>query len=131
MNINVDIFNKEGIIFPYKEDSEEIFNSRRLYGDVIIIISKSSFLLVVDSLVNSNIQEYQPPNCLHNIGSIIQKKVPNMLIHTIVEGYYQSRTVLAVDDPRLNPIYIQVKYPYNGNDKHLYSEFYENSITNI
>lgn len=121
--INIDdwnIFNNDGITFPFKEDTIELFNSYKYYSDIIIILSNSIFLDVANFLINTNNQAYRPPNCLHNIFQIVQSNNNTIRVHTILDGYYQSNTMLTPNDPRLSPLHIQVKYEYRGKDKDLY-----------
>ena len=119
MNINEwNIFTKEGVILPYRENSK-LYPTGKFYGDAIIVISKSALLEVAYNLLACNIDTFI---CLHNISTIIQIKSPDIIIHTIIDGSYQSNTGLRMGDLRLNPIYIQVKYAYVGADKHLYLE---------
>lgn len=108
---------KDGITVTYKEDGIEMFQRHGLYGDVIICISSSRFSEISKSLLcESAMAEYLIPT-LHSICSIINRRFPDVPINTMIDGYYQSNTSLPVDDKRLNPIYIQVKYQYNGKDR--------------
>lgn len=121
MNImNFNIFDKDGIIFPYKEDSQHLFASETYYSDIVIIFSKSIFINVMDTLFDANMFDYQPFNTLHSIAKIVNKKYPDIKMHTMIDGYYQSNTELSADDIRLSPLFIQVKKPYFGKDRELY-----------
>jgi len=123
MNINLwNIFNKEGITFTYKEDSESLFTTHQYYGDVIISISNKSFKDVYYAMICIPQRDFILQT-LHNFGSIIQEAFPDIQILTIIDGYFQSNTGIPTGDSRLNPIYIQVKYPYNGPDKEKYIEY--------
>jgi hypothetical protein len=111
------VFKKEGLIMTFKEDSEQFFIRNSLYGDVIIIISKQSYTPIMKSLIGTHDSHYVPLTCLHNIYTIVKYFHPEISIHTIVDGYYQSKTSLPAGDVRLNPLYIQVKYEYHGADR--------------
>jgi len=111
------VFDKEGLIMTFKEDTEQFFNEKRLYGDVIIIMSKSSYTKIMESIIETHDFRFFPPTCLHNIYTMVKEFYSEISIHTIVDGYYQSKTSLPAGDTRLNPLYIQVKYEYNGADK--------------
>jgi hypothetical protein len=115
------IFNK-GITFTYKEESKELFMSHHFYGDVIISISKDSFKDILYALICTPPVEFIK-HTLHQFGSIIQESYPHIQVSTILEGYFQSNTGIPEGDPRLNPLYIQVKYVYNGSDKELYTKY--------
>ena len=113
------IFNREGVTLPFKEDSEGLFNSHGFYSDIIIIIHKLSFLDVVNSVTHAGLDMF-PCNTLHAIGTIIKKQYSDIKINTILDGYYQSNTQYPSDDIRLSPLHILVKHPYSGSDKHLF-----------
>ena len=114
-------FDKEGIIYPFKEESlEESHSLTRYYGDAIIIVSKSWFLNVSECIIKCHISEFIPEGGFHNTPFLIQKSFPHIKIHTIVEGYYQSYTGLELGNPRINPIFIQVRYNYYQSDKAYY-----------
>jgi len=128
--IDWNISNKDGLILPFKEDSEHVFKTKNYYGDVIIIIHKLSYLNFLNAFnlaFNNHLNDYIVCGganiILHNLVSIVQKYNPNTNINTIVDGYYQSNTGVPENDIRLSPIYIQVKYTYYGSDKSLYLEY--------
>lgn len=113
------IFGKDGIILPYKENSEGTFVEQGFYGDCIIVFSQSVFIDALYSLMSAKLNEFF---LLHNIAYLIQRRSIDIDVHTILNHYYQSNTGLLEGDKRLNPIYIQVKYEYYGSDKYIYRE---------
>ena len=120
MNIKEwNIFGKDGLILPYKENSELTFLERGFYGDCIIIFSQYAFTDAVYSLMSANFNDFF---LLHNIAYLIRRRSIDIDVHTIINDYYQSNTGLLEGDKRLNPIYIQVKYEYHGTDKDKYTE---------
>ena len=116
-----DFYGKKGIIVPYKEDNEQLFNQERYYGDVIIIISSEYVKQLFDIMRNVPFQFYSPPNCLHSINRFIANH--NIPVSTLVEGYYQSNTALVYGDPRLNPFYIMTHKQYYQPDRANFAKY--------
>jgi hypothetical protein len=118
------LFDKEGVILPYKEACYERGTPGELYGDNIIIFTKKYFMQIVDLMLNPTWPYFGNGinATLHNIGTHIKNNHPDIPLHCIVDGYYQSFSRLPPGDIRLNPLYIQMHYAigYNGTDADLW-----------
>lgn len=110
------ILNIEGLILPYKEDSESLFKSHEYYSDIIICISKKYFMDFYD-IVNSKPSKFTI-GPLHEIGKVCKHKIP---INCIIDGYWQSSTGWKMDDPRLSPLFILTHHPYPYSDNEMKS----------
>ena len=116
--IEWDILNKEGMIFPYKEDCESWYKKSKLYGDCIVIFSKNYYIDILNILL-SNDSEFRGEN-LHDIEYVVHKRSPNIPMYCILPNTYNSNTALKLNDPALSPLYIGTCWPYYGNDLDLY-----------
>lgn len=101
------ILNNQGLILPFKEDSEEMFKSVEYYSDIIIGISKKYFLDFFH-IVNSKPSKFTIGG-IHEIGRLCKYKIP---IFCINSGYWQSSSGWKRDDPRLNELFILTHHPY-------------------
>lgn len=101
------ILNNEGLILPYKEDSEELFKSHEYYSDIIICITKKYFLDFFH-IVNSKPNKFTI-GALHEIGKFCKDKMP---INSIIDGYWQSSSGWRRNDSRLSPLFVLTHHPY-------------------
>jgi hypothetical protein len=119
------VFKNEGLTLAFKEDSQEIFERIEYFSDIIIIISKSAFLKVKDALYNvynGKLPNHKDESHLHLLAKKVKTVYPDIQIHTILDGYFQSNTFFCYktntymnsDDERINPLFIVAKYPYMG-----------------
>ncbi len=115
--IDWNIFNKEGMIFPYKEDCDTWYKRSILYGDCILIFSKQYYIHIINVLLLTDNSEFMG---LHNIEHIVHSKIPTIPMHCILSGQYNSNTGLPKNDPALSPLYIGTCWQYNNNDLDLY-----------
>ena len=121
--MNWNIFNRSGLLFPFKENCITLFTATRQYSDIIIAISKEyiSPLTIVLNIVDR--KEYTNTNSLHNLGFIVERKDIDIPVLCMFDGYYQSNTSLALGDDRLNQMFIMSHYKYNGADRKEFSEY--------
>lgn len=126
------IFNKNGFIVPFKEDSIEFYNKTKYNADSIMCIDTNIFHKVYISLsacytlycIDKNLkfeeQVEAPFRCaLHNIANIISYFYSDINIDFFTDGYWQSCTVLDKEDKKLNPLYINISNKYNNDDMYL------------
>jgi hypothetical protein len=120
--IKWDFFNKNGIICPFKEVSEQMFDIFKYYSDTIFIFSKEyvpKILRIVSSMVLSDfLHNGQTMHTLSNY--LLHQNIP---LNTLCTGYYQSNTNLNFGDKLCNPLYIMLHYKYEQPDKHLYLQY--------
>ena len=113
--------NKEGLILPFKEHTEKLFNETGWYNDNIIIVSKSSFETFYHSIIQAGHNLFHPDNTLHNIVNIIRRNDNTIQVHCLVDGYFQSNVSYCPQiEGHMSPLYILVHYPYTGKDRHLF-----------
>ena len=118
-----------GFIVPYKEDSNELFNTHKYHSDVFLSIDTNLFeefykylnCIYLQYLNNSYTDiiahEPFPLNLLHNVANILLYYNPNFIISYCIDGCYQSNT--SVSDNRLSPLFICLSKQYHSNDIHL------------
>jgi len=117
-----DFFDKKGIFFPFKEDSQEFFEKEKLHGDVIIICDTCYMLKLTQILEKyaseSNIYGFPhfPYNMLHFIPKLLNNLIP---VYNLIDGFFQSNTQLELEDKRINPLYIIMYKVYNFSDFYL------------
>ena len=123
------IFDRNGFITPFKEDTIECYNQNKYHSDVIMIIDSEYF----NDMYNSyklycavpplRLEgQYPPPfinTVLHNVGNIIRFYNPQINIYYFIDGFWQSCSEIAGNDVRLNPLFINIRDPYYGNDLNL------------
>jgi len=114
-----DFYNKTGVLFPFKEDSKEIFEKYQWYNDNIIIISNNFYQQCADILISAPTHLFSPGGItLHNIPTILHQTDATIPIHCLVEGFYQSNSITYDNyDEHVSPLYILVHYPYLGKDR--------------
>lgn len=121
------ILDTHGLRLPYKEDSQELFESHKYYGDCIIIISGDHFANVSKALLDADfhtISTGKGHDILHKIVTVVLASFPDTPISCIIDGFFQSNTHYCGNSIKLNPIYIMIHYPYCGDKQYFLDSNY-------
>ena len=112
---------KDGLCLPFKEDTKELFAATGWHNDNIITVSTNHFANFCKGIHTAQGNLFMPPNTLHNLANMLKTSYPDIPIHCMVDGYYQSNSIqFTQSDEHLSPLYILTHYPYHGKDKQLY-----------
>jgi len=126
----LNILDTNGMRLPYKEDSEELFDSHKYYGDCIIIISNDHFANVSKALLDADfntISTGKGHDILHKIATVVLAAFPETPVSCILDGFFQSNTHYCGNSIKLNPIYIMTHYPYCGDKQYFLDSNYYGS----
>ena len=131
---SLSILDTNGLRLPYKEDSQELFDSHKYYGDCIIMISTDHFANVSKALLDADfdtISTGKGHDILHRIVTVVLAAFPETPVTCILDGFFQSNTHYCGNSIKLNPLYIMTHYPYCGDKQYfLDSNYYTVSAIN-